>query len=81
MYQIQTLDSRPGITGTLNQTGLSDADASTFDARKEAEEALAELVAMGAVTSGTMVVVGYQEPTVRNVVDSSTGETFDPDDD
>lgn len=35
---------RPAIAGALNQTGLSDEEASTFDTEEEARAVLADLV-------------------------------------
>ena len=52
-YQIQVRGSwadgdsnewRPAIAGTLNQTGLSDEEASTFATCREASDVLDELV-------------------------------------
>lgn len=47
---------RPAICGTLNQSGLSDAKASTFDDADDAEEALAVVLAEGADEEDTRIV-------------------------
>ncbi len=46
---------RPAITGTLNQTSLSDADASTTESYGEAQELLALVQNEGAAVEDTRV--------------------------
>jgi hypothetical protein len=47
---------RPAITGTLNQTGLSDAEASTFESYGAAQEALGLVQESGATVEDARVV-------------------------
>lgn len=47
---------RPGITGSLNQTGTSDEEASTFDASEHADDAFEMIVAEGALAEDVRII-------------------------
>jgi len=47
---------RPGVTGTLNQTGQSDADASRAETEADAEELAALVLEAGASPDDVRVV-------------------------